>query len=146
MLLQANGTVMFIVFLLIASVLLWLMLYFASSLIIGKTYASNKKLVLLIAAIILVLVVPLITGVIGTILNAVGGLFAGIRNLIDGQGSNYVGALVPIINFLLFMVVLKFICGMDRWDHVLWISLIALFFLFILYSLIPELVQFGSVL
>ena len=69
---MASDPVTFIIYLLIASILLWLCLYLASSWRISKEYASNKKLMLLISAIILVLLVPLISGAIGSLLGDVG--------------------------------------------------------------------------
>lgn len=139
-----SGT-MFIIGLLITSILLWLMLYFSSSLIISKSYAHDKRLMLLIAAIILVLVVPLIAGVINTVLTAIGSLFDGLRDLIDGQGQNFVANLGVIVSFLLFLAILKYLCSME-WDRALWISLLGLFFLYCLYSVFPELTTFGNVI
>ena len=142
---MASDPVTFIIYLLIASILLWLCLYLASSWIISKEYASNKKLMLLISAIILVLLVPLISGGIGSLLGDVGTLFADLRNLVVKGGSSQTGVFTIIIAFLLFMLILKFLCGMERWDKVLWISLIGLFLLYCFYSAFPELMSLGSV-
>lgn len=145
MLLQLNGTVMTIIFIIIAAVLLWLFLYLASSWIVSKTYASDKKLILLLSAFILVIIVPFIAGLVGMLLGLIGGLLAGLRDLIDGGGRDYVSSLTIIVAFLLFLAILKWLCGME-WEKALWISLLGLFLLYCLYSIFPELVMFGSAL
>jgi hypothetical protein len=144
MIYQASGWIFFIIYLLIASILLWLCLYLASSWIISKSYAKDKKMVLFFAAILLVLLVPIISGVIGMVLNFLGNALASLRTLIYPRGQNVVGSLTPVIAFLLFLIILKFVCSMESWEKTLWISLIGLFLLFILYSLFPELMLFGS--
>lgn len=133
-----------IVYILIASILLWLMLWLSARLIISKSYAVDKKFILLIAAIILVILVPLVGSGAGFILGLLGDLFSSLRNLITpGQGRNYVVQLVPIVVFFVFMVILKFIAGMD-WRDATWISFISLLLLYCLYSLVPELDFMGS--
>ena len=143
MLLQTN-VFMTIVYILIASILLWLMLWLASRLIISKSYATDKRFMLLIAALVLVIVVPLVGSGASYILNLIGGLFAGLRDLIQpGHGQNYVGQLVPIVVFFVFMVILKLLAGMD-WRDATWISFLSLLLLYCLYSLVPELDFMGS--
>jgi len=145
MILQVSSGTMYIIGLLITSVLLWLMLYFSSSLIISKGYAHDKKLLLLVAAILLVLLVPLISGVITTVLSAIGSIFDGLRDLIDGGGQNFVTSMGTIVSFLLFLAILKYLCSME-WDKALWISLLGLFFLFCLFSVFPELTTFNGLI
>ncbi|MCF2139145.1 MAG: hypothetical protein K9W44_03740 [Candidatus Lokiarchaeota archaeon] len=120
------------------------MLWLSARLIISKSYAVDKKFILLIAAIILVILVPLVGSGAGFILGLLGDLFSSLRNLITpGQGRNYVVQLVPIVVFFVFMVILKFIAGMD-WRDATWISFISLLLLYCLYSLVPELDFMGS--
>ncbi|WP_457558697.1 hypothetical protein [Candidatus Harpocratesius sp.] len=143
MILQTN-IFLTVVYILIASILLWLMLWLSARLIISKSYAVDKKFILLIAAIILVIVVPLVGSGAGFILGLLGDLFASLRNLITpGYGRNYVVQLVPILVFFVFMVILKFVAGMD-WRDATWISFISLLLLYCLYSLVPELDFMGS--
>ena len=107
-----------------------------------RRFANDKKLSLLLSSLIIVVVVALIVGLIGGVLEASGGAVASIRNAIDGGGANFLGGLVPIISFLLIMVVLHFLVGMD-WEKTTWIALIALFLLYLLFSLLPELAFVG---
>ena len=69
-----------------------------------------------------------------------------IKNvLIDGGGQNFLNNFAPIIFFLLLLALTKFLLSIS-WEHALWVSLLTLFLLYIIYSLIPELysfVQFG---
>ncbi|MHA1673797.1 MAG: hypothetical protein ACTSYI_09210 [Promethearchaeota archaeon] len=135
---------MTIVYILVASILLWLMIWLASRLIISKSYASDKRFMLLIAAVVLVIVIPLVGSGAGYVLGLVGDLFAGIRNLIQpGYGQNYVVQLVPIVVFFVFMVILKLLAGMD-WRDATWISFLSLLLLYCLYSIVPELDFMGS--
>lgn len=145
MLLQSSNVFLTIVFILIATILLWLMLWLASRLIISKSYASGKKIILLLAALILVLVIPLVGSGAGYVLGLIGNLFKSLRDIIppEGGGENYVVQLVPIVVFFVFMLILKFIAGMD-WRDATWISFIALLLLYCLYSLVPELDFMGS--
>ena len=98
---------------------------------------------LLLAALLIVILVPLVSGVITQIVGYAGDLFAALRDLIDGGGQNYVVQLGAIISFLLFMLILKFIVGFQNWRDVLWVSLVGLFLLYCLYSAIPEVASFG---
>ena len=126
---------------LIATIFLWMMLWVATRFIIGKDFASDRKIMLLIAALLIVVLVPIVTETIMFVLDLFGELAAGLRNLIDSGGQNYVTQMAPIISFLLFLIVLKFMVGMD-WKDTTWISLIGIFLLYILYSLVPELYYF----
>ncbi|MHA1620244.1 MAG: hypothetical protein ACTSVZ_13290 [Promethearchaeota archaeon] len=133
-----------IVYILVASILLWLMIWLASRLIISKSYASDKKFMLLIAAIVLVILIPFVGSGAGYILSLIGNLFAGLRDLITpGQGRNFVVQLVPIVVFFVFMLILKLLAGMD-WRDTTWISFLSLLLLYCLYSLVPELDFMGS--
>ncbi|MHA1678830.1 MAG: hypothetical protein ACTSW3_08645 [Promethearchaeota archaeon] len=129
---------MVILYVLVATVFLWLMLWLATRFIVGKDFASRKKIILLIVALIMVVLIPLLSGVIAVIVGWPGAAMAWLRNLIDGGGRNYTTALVPIIVFLLFLLILKFLAGMD-WKDTTWIALIAMLLLYMLYSLVPEL-------
>lgn len=137
MLLQAFDA-MVIVYVLIATILLWLMLFFATGWIAGKSYRDGKKIAILIAALLIVLILPTVAGFINSGLNIIGEFVASLRDLIDGGGHNHVSALGSIVSFLLFLIIFKFIVGTD-WKDTVWISLLGMLLLFILYSLLPEL-------
>ena len=138
MLLQGSSfDVMTIVFILIATILLWLMLFIATKLIVDKDFASDKKIALFFASLILIIVLPIISGYLATAMSFLGDLMVQLRGLIDGGGHNYVAQLSAILYFLLFILLLKFIVGMD-WKDTTFIALIGLIMLYMLYSLIPE--------
>lgn len=134
---------MLIIAIVVATILLWLMLWLATGWIVSKSYAQNKKVLLLVAALILVIVVPILAGLVAVVLNAIGNGIASLRNLIDGGGANMVGVLVSVISFLLFMIILRLIVGLD-WKDTTWVSLIGLFLLYCLYSFFPELILWGG--
>ncbi len=131
---------MTIVYILIATILLWLMLYLATRIIVSKTFASDKKIMLLLSSLIMVIIISLITGVIVQILGYAGDGMAQLRNLLDPNngGRNYVTNMAPIINFLLFILILHFFVKMN-WNNTIWVALIGIFLLYLLYSAIPEL-------
>ena len=143
MLLQGSFNPLVILYILIATIFLWLMLWLATRLIVTKEFASRKKFLLLLVALIMVVLIPLVSGVVATVVGWPGEAMVWIRSLIDNGGRNYTTALVPIIIFLLFLFILKFIGGLD-WKDTTWIALIALFLLYMLYSLLPELDFLGA--
>jgi hypothetical protein len=127
-----------IISLIIATIVLTLVIYIVVILIESKHKASDKKFMILLLAFISVLILPIVLGAIGMVLGVIGDLFAGIRNLIDGGGQNFVVRLVPIIGFLILLVLTKFLIDLP-WDHAVWIALLTLFILYIFYSITPEL-------
>ncbi len=143
MLLQGGFDPWVILYVLVATIFLWLTLWLATRFIVTKDFASRKKIMLLLVALIMVVLIPLLSGVIGIIISWPGQAMVWLRDLIDGGGHNYVTALVPIIIFLLFLLILKFLAGMD-WKDTTWVALIALFLLYLLYSLVPELDFLGQ--
>jgi len=138
MLFQLNSTLLFVLWLILATVVVFLILYIAVLLIVSKTKASDKKFVILLLAFIFVLIVPIVLAAVDLVLG-------GIGNLIDFSGHNYLTRLTPIIGFLIILILAKFLLDI-AWDNSVWISLLTLFILFLLYTLIPELynyLQFG---
>lgn len=133
MLFQGNDTIFFILWLILATIILALILYIAVLLIVSKTKASDKKFLIILLAFICVLVIPLVLGAIGTMF--------GIFNEIPWSDGNYLTLLIPIIGFLIILVLVKFLLDV-AWDNALWISLLTLFVLFLLYTLIPGLASF----
>jgi hypothetical protein len=109
-------------------------MYLSVLIIASKTKANDKKIIIVILALICVLVIPIVLGAINSVLGAVGSLIA-------FSGSNYLTQLTPIIGFLIILVLVKFFLDIS-WDQAVWISLLTLFFLFLLYTMIPELYAF----
>jgi hypothetical protein len=146
MLLQVDisPTVWLIISIIIATILLWLMLYLASGWVISKAYSKEKKMILLITALIAVLLLPIVSSGAGWLLNGLGGLLVDLRDLIAPSGRNYLGQLVTIIVFLVFMIILKVVASME-WKDTVWIALIGLFLLYMLYSIFPELDFIGAI-
>jgi len=134
MLFQAEQTLLFILWLIVATVIVALILYIAVLLIESKTKASDKKFLIILLAFICVLIIPIVLGAINQVLGTIGSLIA-------FSGSNYLTNLTPIIGFLLILILVKFFIDIS-WDHAVWISLLTLFLLFLLYTMIPELYNF----
>ena len=133
MLFQAEGTLLFVLWLILATVILALIIYIAVLLIVSKTKASDKKFLIILLAFICVLVIPLVLGAISSVF--------GVFSQIPWSDGNYLTLLIPIIGFLIILVLGKFLLDV-AWDKALWISLLTLFVLFLLYTLIPGLASF----
>ncbi|MFX1356083.1 MAG: hypothetical protein ACFFA8_02255 [Promethearchaeota archaeon] len=134
MLFQWESTLFFILWLVLATVIVTLIIYISTLLIESKTKASDKKFLIILLAFICVLIIPVVLGAINSVLSAIGDLLA-------FSGSNYLTQLTPIIGFLIILVLTKFFLDIS-WDHAVWIALLTLFFLFLLYTMIPELYSF----
>ncbi|MFX0154521.1 MAG: hypothetical protein ACFE9Q_08345 [Candidatus Hodarchaeota archaeon] len=128
-----DPTLEFVLSLILATIIVTLILYIAVILIVSKTKASDKKFLIILLAFICVLVIPLVLGAIGSIF--------GIFSQIPWSDGNYLTLLIPIVGFLIVLVLVKFLLDV-AWDHALWISLLTLFVLFLLYTLIPGLASF----
>jgi hypothetical protein len=144
MLFQGAEPWVFIIWLIIATVIVALIIYIVVLLLESKTKASDKKYMILILALIIVLFVPVVLYAIGIVLDAIGQALADLRSAIDGGGQNFVVFLVPVVGFLLILVLVKFFIDIP-WDHSVWVSLLLLFLLYILFSLVPELYTFVGV-
>ena len=145
MLFQGGDPLFFVLWLILATVIVFLIMYIAVLLVVSKTKARDKWVLILILAFVAVLVLPIIVGAIMMVLNLLGNGLASLRSAIDGGGQNFLANFGPIIFFLLLLTLTKFLLGIS-WEHALWVSLLTLFILYIIYSLIPELytfVQFG---
>lgn len=134
MLFQLESTLFFILWLILATVLVALIIYISVLLINSKTKASDKKFLIIVLAFLCVLIIPIILGAVNSVLGAIG-------NLLAFSGSNYLTQLTPIIGFLIILILTKFLIDLS-WDQAVWISLLTLFFLFLLYTMIPELYSF----
>ncbi|NIQ07754.1 MAG: hypothetical protein GWO20_19170 [Candidatus Korarchaeota archaeon] len=128
----------FLLGLVITILFLWGMLYLASRWIVSVDFASKKKSSLFISALIIVIILPLVAEGIGEILTIIGEIIVEGRNAIAPSGSNYLVRIVPVISFLVFLAILKFITNME-WRNSLWISLLGIILLYCLYSFFPEL-------
>jgi hypothetical protein len=125
-----------VLWLILATVIVTLILYIAVLVIVSKTKASDKKFLIVLVAFLCVLVIPIILGAVNTVLAAIGNPIAAAV----GSG-NYLTLLTPIIGFLIILVVVKFLLDVT-WDKAVWISLLTLFILFLLYTLLPGLAEF----
>jgi len=134
MIFQGEATLFFVLWLIVATIIVALIIYIAVLLIASKTKASDKKFLIILLAFICVLIIPIVLGAINSVLGAIG-------NLIKFSGSNYLTQLTPIIGFLIILILVKFFLDIT-WDHAVWISLTTLFFLFLLYTMIPDLYAF----
>lgn len=134
MLFQIPEALLFVLWLILATVIVALIIYIAVLLIVSKTKASDKKFLIILLAFICVLIIPIILAAIDSVLGAVG-------DLIDFSGTNHLPRLTPIIGFLIIFILTKFLLDV-AWDNSVWISLLTLFFLFLLYTMIPGLYDF----
>jgi hypothetical protein len=123
----------FIVWLIIGTIILGLFIYLAVWLIVSKTKAKDRLLMIFIAAFLGIFLLPIVAGAIGFVLNAIGEIPALLP-----WGENNMGGLVPIVQYLLFIIIIKFLISLE-WGNSVWITLIALFLLFLLYSFFPVL-------
>ena len=145
MLFQNNADpVIFIIWLIVATIVIALILFIVVILLESKTKASDKKFLILLLAFIIVLLLPVVLNAVRLVLEAIGGVFEEIRNAIDDGGANFLVNLVPIIGFLILLVLVKYLLDLP-WDTSVWISLLTLFILYILYCLAPELYTFLGV-
>jgi len=145
MLFQMGDPLFFVLWLILATVIVFLIMFIAVRVVVSKTKASDKKYLILLLAFVAVLLLPIIVGAIMMVLNLIGGVLANLRSALDGGGQNFLGNFAPIIFFLLLLVLSKYLVDIT-WEHALWVSLLTLFILYIIYSLIPELysfIQFG---
>jgi len=131
MLFQLESTLFFILWLILATVLVALIIYISVLLINSKTKASDKKFLIILLAFLCVLIIPIILGAVNSVLGAIG-------NLLAFSGSNYLTQLTPIIGFLIILILTKFLIDLS-WEQAVWIALLTLFFLFLLYTMIPDL-------
>ena len=139
-----DSAVMLILGIIIGTIIVTLVLYLIVRVIESEHRANDKIFMIILEAFIAVFILPIILGAIATVLGAIGGLVAEIRNVLDGGGANYVVALVPIFGFLILLALTKFLIDIS-WESALWISLILLFVLYIIYSIVPELYTFLQV-
>ena len=126
--------------LILGTIVVALIMYIAVLVVVSKTKASDKKFLILLLAFIGVLVIPIVVNAIMYVLNIIGNGIAAIRTAISPSGVNFLSNFGPIIFFLLLLVITKFLLDVT-WEHALWISLLTLFILYIIYSLVPELYQ-----
>jgi len=136
MILQNLGldpTIEYFIWLIIGVIILTLILWLAVRIIVSKTKAKDKKWMIMLLSIIALIVLPLISGVIAQLLNLIGR----IPELLP-WGQNYLILLVPIVEYLLFLILVKYLISIE-WGNAVWVSLLGLFLLYLLYSFFPVL-------
>lgn len=126
-----NQTVNFILWLVVGTIILGLFINLSIRFIVSKTKASDKVFMEFLVAFLGIFLIPIIAGAIGSILTAIGSLPAMLP-----WGGNFMGLLVPVVQYLMFLIAIKFLLDED-WGHATWISLIAMFLLYFLYSCFP---------
>ena len=131
--LNLDPTIEYIVWLIIGTIILGLFIYLSTIWLVSKTKAKDKLVMEFLAAFLCIFLLPIITGAIGYVLNLIGSLPALLP-----WGANYMGDLVPVVAYLLFLIIIKFLLGIE-WSNSVWISLITLFLLYFLYSFFPVL-------
>ncbi|MEJ2252572.1 MAG: hypothetical protein P8Y97_23290 [Candidatus Lokiarchaeota archaeon] len=132
---------LFVLWLILATVIVTLILFISVTVIESKVKAKDKIVMIVILAFIIVLILPIVINAVSTVLSAIGGALAYLRDLIDGGGANYLPRLAVIIGFLLLLLLTKYLLDI-RWTTALWVSLLTLFILYIIYCLLPELYTF----
>jgi len=131
MLFQAEEVILFVLWLILATVVVTLILFIAVILIASKTKATDKKFIIILLALIFVLILPVVLGAVNMVLSAIGDPIAALTG-----SRNYLILLTPIIGFLIILILVKYLIDVP-WDKSVWISLLTLFILFLLYTLIP---------
>lgn len=144
MLFQSMNTLLFILWIILATIIVSLVIYLSVKVVESEYKAKDKKVMIILIAFIAVLVIPIILGFIGMVLGFLGNLLASVRNALDGGGANFLVQLVPIIGFIIILALLKFLLDIT-WESSLWVALLTLFILYIIYSLVPELYNFTGV-
>ena len=134
--------ILFIIWLLLATIIVALIIYIVVLLLESKTKAKDKIFLIIILAFIIVLLLPVVLNAINEVLTAIGDALADIRNAIEEDaGQNFLILLTPIFGFLILLVLVKFLIDIP-WDNAVWVSLLTLFILYVLYCIIPELYTF----
>jgi hypothetical protein len=120
--------------------LLGLFIWLATRWISSKTKAKDKLLMIFLLALLMVLLIPLLEGLLTTVFGFIGEVvnWPARQLAFLGGSANFLGALVGIIVFLVFMVFVKMFIN-ETWSNSVWIALLSLFLLYLLYTLIPVL-------
>lgn len=143
MILQFGSTseiLFFILWVVVATMLLGLFIWLATRWISSKTKAKDKIVMIFLLALVMVLLIPLLEGLLHTVLIAIDSVVGWPASQLPflGSGGGYLLALVGIIIFLVFMVFVKMFLN-ETWSNSVWIALLSLFLLYLLYTLIPAL-------
>lgn len=133
---DVEGIFIFVLWLVLATIIVALIIFIVVLLLESKTKALDKKYMIIILAFLIVLVLPIVVNAITAVLDAIGGALAAIRDT-----PNYLLLLGPVIGFLLLLLLTKYLIDIP-WDKAVWISLLILFLLYILFTIIPELYTF----
>ncbi|MFX1424916.1 MAG: hypothetical protein ACFFBE_00565 [Promethearchaeota archaeon] len=136
MLFQDAEPFVFVLWLILATIIVALIIFIVVILLESKTKATDKKFMIIILAFLIVLVLPIVVNAITAVLAAIGDALASIRDT-----PNYLILLGPVIGFLLLLLLTKYLIDIP-WDKAVWISLLILFLLYILFTIIPELYTF----
>ncbi|MFX1274873.1 MAG: hypothetical protein ACFFBP_16670 [Promethearchaeota archaeon] len=130
----------YVIAIIIGTIIVTLVLYIAVLLIESRQRAKDKVFMIIIIALITVIVLPIILGAIGYVFEGLGNVLVSIRYAIDQRGYNHMIYMVPIFGFLILLAVNKYLLDIS-WESALWITLILLFVLFLMFTILPELEQ-----
>ncbi len=130
----------FILWVVVATMILGLFIWLATRWISSKTKAKDKIVMIFLLALVMVLLIPLLESVLAVALGAIDSVVGWPATQLSflGTGGGYLLALVGIVVFLVFMVFVKLFIN-ETWSNSVWISLLSLFLLYLLYTLIPAL-------
>ena len=145
MLLQLSTTadiLFFILWVVVATMILGLFIWLATRWISSKTKAKDKIIMIFLLALVMVLIIPLLESVLCVALGAIDRVVGWPATQLDflGTGGGYLLGLIGIIVFLVFMLFVKLFLN-ETWNNSVWIALLSLFLLYLLYTLIPALYE-----
>jgi hypothetical protein len=127
---------LYLVWLVVSIILFGLMLYLAIRWLISKSKAHDKLVMIFLCSFLCVFLVPIVAGAIGGLLVQVGALFS--------YNPNYMGLMTPILMYLMMLVVIKYLIDVP-WDRAVWISLVSIFLLLLLLTIVPLIGQFSMI-
>ncbi len=130
----------FILWVVVATMILGLFIWLATRWISSKTKAKDKIIMIFVLALVMVLLIPLLESVLSYVFGIIGDVvnWPARQLAFLGGAANFLGALVSIIIFLVFMCFVKLFLN-ETWSNSVWIALLSLFLLYLLYTLIPAL-------
>jgi len=135
-----NDAILIILGIVIGTLILFLALYVAELYIISKSTARARKLPTLAAAFLGVLIVPLLAQGAAIVFGAIGDLMAAWQHPLGIAPRNYLMILVPVIAYLLFWVICKFLID-TTWEKSGWVALVGILLLYLIYTIFPMIPQ-----
>lgn len=139
MILQVDtGTILSVVFLIIAILLLFLANYLATWGIESKTLAKRKKVQCFLVALIGLFMFIVVIGVWGMLTGYIDGWVTGP---LHWPNSSYLSIIGPIVVFLIYIILVNWLIDVS-WKNCVWISLLALLLLALFLTFTPYIGDF----